>query len=156
MLHATHRYYGGSAEKYSDRLTILDFGPQACGPACLGAHVFYLSAFHIASGQYGAGFRCSRKANTQNWIKHGSCWNEIKRQFLTSNQSCNSINDTLVLLIHIGHLFHHAKLLHQNLLEDRSVPQLRAATEEFQSWFGPALLAEKVRFWHHPLPQDMI
>ena len=26
--------------KYSDRLTALDFGPQAGGHACLGAHVF--------------------------------------------------------------------------------------------------------------------
>ena len=33
--------------EYSDRLTVLDFGPQSGGPACLGAHVFYLSAFHI-------------------------------------------------------------------------------------------------------------
>ena len=63
------------------------------------------------------------------------------------------INNTVVLLIHTGHLFHHARLLHQNLLEDRSVRQLRAATEEFQSWFGPALLAEKVQFWHHPLTE---
>ena len=66
MLHATHRHYGGSAEKYSDMIMVLDFGPQAGGPACLGAHVFYLSAFHIASARYGAGFRCYRKVNTQN------------------------------------------------------------------------------------------
>ena len=133
MLRATHVHYGGSAKKYSDRLMVLDFGPQAGGPACFGAHVFYLSAFHIASDRYGAGFRCCRKANTQNGRKHGSCWNEIERQFLTSNQSCNSINDTVVLLIHRGHLFHHARVLHQNLSEDRSVRQWRAATEEFQS-----------------------
>ena len=56
------------------------------------------------------------------------------------------INNTVILLIHTRHLFHHATLLHQNLSEDRSVRQLRAATEEFQSWFGPALLAEKVQF----------
>ena len=43
MSRATHRHYGGSAVKYADRLTVLDFGPQAGGPACLGAHVFYLS-----------------------------------------------------------------------------------------------------------------
>ena len=56
------------------------------------------------------------------------------------------INNTVVLLINTWHLFHHARLLHQNLSEDRSLRQLRAATEEFQSWFGPALLAEKVWF----------
>ena len=37
------------------------------------------------------------------------------------------INNTVVLIIHTGHLFHHARLLHQNLSEDRSVRQLRAA-----------------------------
>ena len=52
--------------KYADRLTVLDFGPQAGGRACLADHVFYLSAFHITSDWFGAGFRCCRKANTQN------------------------------------------------------------------------------------------
>ena len=136
-------------------------GHRPVGPACLGAHVFYLSAFHIASDRYCAGFRCCRKANTQNSIKHGSCWNEIERQFLIVIRVAilstiyHVINNTVILPIHIGYSFHHAVLLHQKLSEDRSVRQLRVATKEFQSWFGPALLAEKVRFGHHPLPQDM-
>lgn len=33
------------------------------------------------------------------------------------------LNNTVVLLVHTGHLFHHAGLLHQNLSEDRSIRQ---------------------------------
>ena len=59
-------FYEGSAENIILRQAH-GSGLWAAGPpACLGAHVFYLSAFHIARGRYGAGFRCCRKANTQN------------------------------------------------------------------------------------------
>ena len=52
MLRATHEHYGGSAEKYSDRLTVLDFGPQAdlhvWGPMCSTSALFILQAIGTA------------------------------------------------------------------------------------------------------------
>ena len=53
MLRATQGHYGGSAEKYSDRLTVLDFGPQAggphvWGPMCSTSALFILQAIGTA------------------------------------------------------------------------------------------------------------
>ena len=60
-------FYGGSAENIILRQAH-GSGLWATGrwPACLGAHVFKLSVFHIASDRYGAGFRCCHKVNTEN------------------------------------------------------------------------------------------
>ena len=48
MLCATHEHYGGSAEKYSDRLTVLDLGPRPTlhvwGPMCSTLALFILQA----------------------------------------------------------------------------------------------------------------